>query len=116
MINEVIKYIITNATLKSYTVDFCGIYPKCLWSNSLESWTFIGLEDWDIVRPVDVSPKNALLDKGTILGQITGSITNQVGRTVSQAAKVMGEYSNRIFCEKNYILIFLLWLYWKHVK
>ena len=53
-----------------------------------------GLEDWDIVRPADVSPKSVsaqLLEKTGILGNITGSITTQVGKTVSQAAKVMGK-------------------------
>ena len=53
----------------------------------------VGLEDWDIVRPTDVSPKSVsaqLLEKSGILGNITGSISTHVGKTVSQAAKVMG--------------------------
>lgn len=49
------------------------------------------LEDWDIIAPVEIPQyRMAFLDKGTFLGNITGTITNRVERTVSQVQRAIG--------------------------
>ena len=52
----------------------------------------LGLEDWDIVAPVDIPQKKltSLMDKNSIFGQLTEQITSHVGKTVSQVTKAMG--------------------------
>ncbi|XP_045164728.2 TBC1 domain family member 25-like [Mercenaria mercenaria] len=49
------------------------------------------LEDWDIIAPVEIPQyRMAFLDKGTFLGNITGTISNRVERTVSHVQRVIG--------------------------
>ncbi|XP_060079188.1 TBC1 domain family member 25-like [Ylistrum balloti] len=51
-----------------------------------------GLDDWDIIAPVDVPQYKVsnLVERNSILGSLTGTISNQVGRTVSHMQRVMG--------------------------
>ncbi|XP_069101136.1 uncharacterized protein [Argopecten irradians] len=51
-----------------------------------------GLDDWDIIAPVDVPQYKVsnLVERNSILGNLTGTISNQVGRTVSHMQRVMG--------------------------
>ena len=60
---------------------------------TLKLHVFVGLEDWDIVANKDVPHHriSQLIDKNSLLGSITGTITNHVGKTVSQVSKAMGE-------------------------
>lgn len=58
--------------------------------NTLEH-CFTGLDDWDIIGPVDFPQQRAqgYLDGGSLLG----TLTSQVGKTVSRSMqKVMGRY------------------------
>ena len=53
-----------------------------------------GMEDWDVVAPTEVAHKqqnsNLGLDKASFLGSLTGAVTAQVGKTVSQMSKAIG--------------------------
>ncbi|XP_060595681.1 uncharacterized protein LOC132749798 [Ruditapes philippinarum] len=49
------------------------------------------LEDWDVIAPVEIPQyRMAFLDRGTFLGNITGTISNRVERTVSTVQRVIG--------------------------
>ncbi|XP_064604846.1 TBC1 domain family member 25-like isoform X2 [Liolophura sinensis] len=50
-----------------------------------------GLDDWDIIAPVDIPQHrfSTLIEKSSFLNSITGTISSQVERTVSQMQKVM---------------------------
>ncbi|KAL4226691.1 hypothetical protein ACF0H5_014671 [Mactra antiquata] len=49
------------------------------------------LEDWDIIAPVEIPQyRMPFLYKSTFLGNITGTISNKVEKTVSQVQRVMG--------------------------
>ena len=48
------------------------------------------LEDWDIIAPVEIPQyRLGFLNKGTLLGNITGHIASGVEKTRSQMQKVM---------------------------
>ena len=53
------------------------------------------MDDWDVVAPTEVAPKqlnsNLGLDKASFLGSLTGAVTAHVGKTVSQMSKAMGK-------------------------
>ena len=52
------------------------------------------MEDWDVVAPTEVAAKqqgnNLGLDR-SFLGSLTGAVSAQVGKTVSQMTKAMGQ-------------------------
>jgi len=52
-----------------------------------------GLDDWDIIAPVDVPQYKVsnLMEKNSIFGALTGAVSNLGGRTVSHMQKVMGK-------------------------
>ena len=54
---------------------------------------FVGLDDWDIIAPVDVPQHRIynLVDKNSILGTLTGSISSGVGKTFSNMQRAMGK-------------------------
>ncbi|CAG5117893.1 unnamed protein product [Candidula unifasciata] len=50
------------------------------------------MEDWDVIAPTEVPQHriSSLLDKNSILGSITGTITQNLGRTVNSMQRAMG--------------------------
>ncbi|KAK3103717.1 hypothetical protein FSP39_021297, partial [Pinctada imbricata] len=51
-----------------------------------------GLDDWDIIAPVDVPQHRIynLMDKNSLLGSLTGTISSGVGKTFSSMQRAMG--------------------------
>ena len=64
----------------------------------LDPFCVAALDDWDVVPPGDYNSHQAgakaisstFLDK-TLLGSITGTISSQVGKTVSHVTRAMGQ-------------------------
>lgn len=54
---------------------------------------FAEMEDWDVIAPAEIPQHriSSLLDKNSILGSITGTITHNLGRTVNSMQRAMGE-------------------------
>ncbi|XP_059169134.1 TBC1 domain family member 25-like [Physella acuta] len=50
------------------------------------------LEDWDVIAPAEIPHHRitSLLDKNSILGSITGTITQNLGKTVNSVQRAMG--------------------------
>ncbi|XP_055881796.1 TBC1 domain family member 25-like isoform X1 [Biomphalaria glabrata] len=50
------------------------------------------LEDWDVIAPAEIPQHRitSLLDKGSILGTITGTITHNLGKTVNTMQRAIG--------------------------
>jgi len=52
----------------------------------------LALEDWDIIAPVEIPTyRMPFLDHRTFLGNLTGSISNRMEKTVSHMQKVIGK-------------------------
>ncbi|XP_046334579.1 TBC1 domain family member 25-like isoform X1 [Haliotis rufescens] len=51
-----------------------------------------GLDDWDVIAPADIPQHKVtnILDKASLLGAITGTITSQVGKTMTTVQRAMG--------------------------
>ena len=51
------------------------------------------MEDWDVIAPADIPQHkiSSLLDKNSFLFSITGSISQNIGRTVNSMQKAMGK-------------------------
>lgn len=51
------------------------------------------LEDWDVIAPAEIPHHRitSLLDKNSILGSITGTITQNLGKTVNTVQRAMGK-------------------------
>ena len=51
------------------------------------------MEDWDVIAPADIPQHkiSSLLDKNSFLFSLTGSISQNIGRTVNSMQKAMGK-------------------------
>ncbi|ESO90560.1 hypothetical protein LOTGIDRAFT_62468, partial [Lottia gigantea] len=51
-----------------------------------------GLDDWDVIAPTDIPQHkvSTIADKGSILYSITGTISSQIGRSVTSMQRAMG--------------------------
>lgn len=51
----------------------------------------VGLEDWDIIAPVDVPRKMTSLLERNIFGALSGTLSSGVGRTLTHMQRAMGK-------------------------
>lgn len=61
-----------------------------------------GLDDWDIIAPVDVPryKMSSLLERN-ILGTLTGTLSSGMGKTLTHVQRAMGECSSKCTCTCN---------------